>query len=237
MASMTDTPQNIHQAIHAVKSALALHGIGKDRKNADQKYSFRGVEDVINALSELFVTHRINVVPRIVQVRSVERQTGNGKPMPASFVDAEFDLVSVDDGSLVTFKAPGEGADMSDKGTNKAMSAAFKYAMTLGFVIPTQGVLDEGDATTPGTEREQQREPERPQDKPQQTPSDWAHRQISFFESCKDVADRDKLRGRSDDPRFQTLMDRFKIDNGDLWRSVVAAESAAMARCDDDTPF
>jgi hypothetical protein len=229
--------QNIQQAIHAVKTALALHGIGKDRKNNDQKYSFRGVEDVVNALSELFVQHRINVVPRIIHTQSIERQTSNGKPMPSSFVDAEFDLVSVDDGSLVTFKACGEGADMSDKGTNKAMSAAFKYAMTLGFVIPTVGVLDEGDATTPGSERE-----ERPAQSQQQTEGeaepdggwgDWARGLIG---KVKAATTGDQLNRLRDDEKRR--INAVKKHDQAMFNAIGAAfADARKLVLDDDVPF
>ena len=232
---MTDASQNIHQAIHAVKSALALHGIGKDRRNADQKYSFRGVEDVINALSELFVAHRINVVPRIVHTESIARVTGKGTPMPSSFVDAEFDLVSVDDGSMVTFKACGEGSDMSDKGTNKAMSAAFKYAMTLGFVIPTQGVLDEGDATTPGMEREQSRN-DQPQQGGAETMSQWLHRHAEAFASFTGPEHEKARVAIVDSSEYKDKKARVQQQSQEAWKKLHDAELAAGQRT-DDVPF
>jgi hypothetical protein len=42
----------------------------------------------------------------------------------------------------------GEAMDSADKATNKAMSAAYKYAAFLAFCIPTEGDND-ADATTP----------------------------------------------------------------------------------------
>lgn len=232
-------PQNIHQAIHAVKTALALHGIAKDRKNAEQKYQFRGVEDVLNALSELFVEHRINVVPRIVHTQSIARTTSKGSAMPASFVDAEFDLVSVDDGSMVTFKACGEGSDMSDKGTNKAMSAAFKYAMTLGFVIPTVGVLDEGDATSPGNE-----EPSRQQqgagggrsnDDEAKKAEAWARREIETFNAYT-AEDYAAYKAHVEDEVYLRRRENLKGLHSTAHRHLLTAERNAHDRT-DDVPF
>ena len=62
-------------------------------------------------------------------------------------VEAEFDLVSADDGSKHTIRTFGEAMDSGDKATNKAMSAAFKYAAFQAFCIPTEGDND-ADAHT-----------------------------------------------------------------------------------------
>jgi hypothetical protein len=62
-------------------------------------------------------------------------------------VHAEFDFVSTVDGSKHTAATFGEAMDSSDKATNKAMSAAFKYAAFMTFCIPTEGDND-ADATS-----------------------------------------------------------------------------------------
>ena len=62
-------------------------------------------------------------------------------------VRVAFDLVSVDDGSVHTLEAFGEALDDGDKGTAKAMSAAYKAAMLQAFCIPVAGTED-ADAST-----------------------------------------------------------------------------------------
>jgi hypothetical protein len=59
----------------------------------------------------------------------------------------EFNFVSALDGSKHTVKTFGEAMDSADKATNKAMSAAYKYAAFQAFCIPTEGDTD-ADATT-----------------------------------------------------------------------------------------
>jgi hypothetical protein len=51
------------------------------------------------------------------------------------------------DGSKHVVKTCGEAMDSADKATNKAMSAAYKYALFQAFCIPTEGDND-ADATT-----------------------------------------------------------------------------------------
>jgi hypothetical protein len=57
-------------------------------------------------------------------------------------VKAEFDFVCAIDGSMHTVATYGEAMDSSDKATNKAMSAAYKYAAFQAFAIPTEGDND-----------------------------------------------------------------------------------------------
>jgi hypothetical protein len=63
-------------------------------------------------------------------------------------VESEFDFVCAIDGSKHTVKTFGEAMDSGDKATNKAMSAAYKYAAFQAFSIPTEGDND-ADAHTP----------------------------------------------------------------------------------------
>jgi len=62
-------------------------------------------------------------------------------------VDAEYDFISAEDGTRHTAKVYGEAMDSADKATNKAMSAAYKYACLQTFCIPTEGDND-ADGTT-----------------------------------------------------------------------------------------
>ena len=140
----------VYAKIAAVQGALARHGIGKDRTNSTPgaNYRFRGIDDVYNALSPLLAEHGLCILPRIIGHELRERgKTSKGNPIFAAIVDAEFDFVSSDDGSKHTIRTFGEAMDSSDKATNKAMSAAYKYAAFMAFAIPTEGDND-ADGTT-----------------------------------------------------------------------------------------
>lgn len=138
---------SVYSKIAAVQAALAHTGISKARSNQQQGYKFRGIDDVFNALAPLLAEHGLCVLPRILSREFVERKNAKGNPLFYVTVEAEFDFVSADDGSVHTVRTFGEAMDSADKATNKAMSAAYKYAALMAFAIPTEGDND-ADATT-----------------------------------------------------------------------------------------
>lgn len=143
----TAAPPAVYAAISDVMAEMATDGIGKDRKNTQQNYSFRGIDDIYNALARVMSSHRLMMLPRASERTTVERQTKNGGALNYTTVRVEFDLVSAVDGSRHTICTYGEAMDSADKATNKAMSAAFKYAAIQAFCIPTEGDND-ADQTT-----------------------------------------------------------------------------------------
>ena len=78
---------------------------------------------------------------------TTERATKSGSTLFYTVLEVEFDFVSSEDGSTHTIRTIGEAMDSADKSTNKAMSAAYKYACLQAFCIPTEGDND-ADATT-----------------------------------------------------------------------------------------
>lgn len=136
----------VYQAINKVQAELAKQGIGKDRKNQAQGYKFRSIDDVYNVLSSILAENGLCVLPRIISRDLRLAETKSGGSMHYVTVEAEFDFVSSEDGTKHTVKSYGEAMDSGDKATNKAMSAAHKYAMLMAFSIPTEGDNDP-DAT------------------------------------------------------------------------------------------
>jgi ERF superfamily len=132
----------VYKAIGAVSAALSHSGIGKTRKNAQQGYNFRGIDDVLNALSTALVEAELVILPRCVERNTVERVTAKGGALFYVTCKVEFDLVSTEDGSKHTVCTYGEAMDSADKATNKAMSAAYKYLAFLVFCIPTEATPD-----------------------------------------------------------------------------------------------
>lgn len=145
-------PGQVYQAIAAVTAEMAREGIAKGRRNQQQGYQFRGIDDVYNALSPVLARHRLCILPRVTERVVQERETRNGGVLLYVTVRVEFDFVSADDGSVHMVSTYGEAMDSADKATNKAMSAAYKYAAFQTFCIPTEGDND-ADATTPEVTR------------------------------------------------------------------------------------
>lgn len=137
----------VYQAICQVQRGLAATGISKARRNTQQGYNFRGIDDVYNVLSPMLADAGLCILPRMLARTCEERQTQKGGTLFYVTVEAEFDFVAAEDGSKHTVKTFGEAMDSGDKATNKAMSAAYKYAAMQAFAIPTEGDND-ADAHT-----------------------------------------------------------------------------------------
>ncbi len=138
---------SVYKCINTVQRKLAATGITKDRRNQQQGYNFRGIDDVYNALAPLLADAGLCILPRMLSRTCEERQTKSGGSLFYVTVEAEFDFVSAEDGTKHTVKTFGEAMDSGDKATNKAMSAAYKYAAMQAFAIPTEGDND-ADAHT-----------------------------------------------------------------------------------------
>jgi hypothetical protein len=137
----------VYKAIAAVMADLAKVGIAKKDTNTFDNYKFRGIDAVYNALAPLLSSHGLVILPRVLERTSEERVSKKGDALFYITVKAEFDFVAAEDGSKHTVCAYGEAMDRGDKGTNKAMTAAYKYAMFEAFCIPTEG-SDDADAET-----------------------------------------------------------------------------------------
>lgn len=138
----------VYQCINAVQAALSKTGIAKDRTNTQGAgYKFRGIDDVYQALSPLLAAHGLVIIPRMMKRTCDERQSKAGGALFYVTVEAEFDFVAAEDGSSHTARTFGEAMDSGDKATNKAMSAAYKYAAFQTFAIPTEGNADADSET------------------------------------------------------------------------------------------
>lgn len=138
----------VYQAINKVQAALAKTGIAKSRTNSQGSgYQFRGIDDVYNAVAPLLAEYGLCILPRVLARTCQERTSKNGGALFYVTVESEFDFVSAEDGSKHTVKTFGEAMDSGDKATNKAMSAAYKYAAFQAFSIPTEGDNDADNAS------------------------------------------------------------------------------------------
>jgi hypothetical protein len=126
------TTGKVYEAIAKVMLAMGKEGIAKDRKNQQQGYQFRGIDDV----------YKLCMLPTVLERECEERQSAKGGALFYVTVKVRFDLVSAEDGSKHEITTYGEAMDSGDKATNKAMSAAYKYAAMQAFCIPTEGDND-----------------------------------------------------------------------------------------------
>lgn len=130
---------NIYQSITSLMNEVGA--IGKEKKNQQQGFMYRGIDDVLNALQPLFSRHKIFVVPEVLEQTREERQTSKGGTLIYSVCKVKYTFYA-EDGSNVSATVIGEGMDSGDKASNKAMSIAMKYACFQVFCIPTEEMKD-----------------------------------------------------------------------------------------------
>ncbi len=132
----------VYAAINAIQEELSVTGITKSRRNKQQGYDFRGIDDVYNVVSPLLAKHHLCILPRVLTRECMEKQSKSGGSLFYTVLEVEFDFVCSLDGSKHTVRTVGEAMDSADKSSNKAMSAAYKYAVMQAFAIPTEGDND-----------------------------------------------------------------------------------------------
>lgn len=127
--------------IAALARVMAEVGaVGKSRKNVQQGYQFRGVDDVVANVQAVMAECGVVCVPRVVEREREMVPTKSGGSMASVRLLVEHAFYCAEDGSFVTCTTLGEAMDSGDKASNKAMSAALKYALVETLLIPTYEV-------------------------------------------------------------------------------------------------
>lgn len=129
----------IYAAIAAVMADVGA--VGKDAENTFDRYKYRSIDAVMNAMHPAMAKHNVFVVPEVLEQTRENRASRKGEPLTYSVTKVRYTFYTVD-GSQVTATVVGEGMDRGDKSMNKAMSAAFKYALFQVFCIPTEEMVD-----------------------------------------------------------------------------------------------
>lgn len=149
-------PPLIYKALIAIMKET--NAIAKTERNQGQNFMFRGIDNVMNGLHGLFAKHGVIILDEVVDYTLNEKITEKeyqGRKttsiMYCTRAKIKFHFVA-EDGSEVVTTNQGEAFDTGDKGMNKAMSAALKYALLQMFLIPTAEEKDP-DATTPSETR------------------------------------------------------------------------------------
>lgn len=147
---MTDKKEQIQTPM--IYGAIAnimkeTKAIAKGEKNEQQNFMFRGIDSVMNELHELFANNGVFILPEVVDYNVTEKVTGRGSILYYTRAKVKYHFMAADSSEVCTVNV-GEAMDSGDKGMNKAMSAALKYALTQMLLIPTKEIKD-ADATTP----------------------------------------------------------------------------------------
>lgn len=127
----------IYAAICGVMADVGA--VGKSKQT--DKYKYRGIDDVMNALQPAMVKNKLFVIPQVLEEIRQEKQSRQGSVLFYTRLKIRYTFYAAD-GSNVSAEVIGEAMDSGDKATNKAMSIAYKYACFQVFSIPTEEMVD-----------------------------------------------------------------------------------------------
>lgn len=114
--------------------------VRKADRNDHQKFNFRGIDAVINAVSPALRKHGVVVTPQVLDYQYDTITVGNPpKPMGHVRVLVRYTF-HAGDGSSIETVVPGESFDSGDKATAKAMSVAFRTGLIQALCLPTDEV-------------------------------------------------------------------------------------------------
>ena len=120
------------QAITEIMTELG--GVPKGGYNSEQRYNFRGIEDLLVRLNPLLAKYGVVIVPDVIERFYEARTSAKGTQGHCAHLHVRYTVYGPG-GDSITLSTWGEGVDYSDKGTNKAMTAAFKYALLQLFAV------------------------------------------------------------------------------------------------------
>jgi len=166
----------IYEKMVAIMQSITA--IEKDKKNLQQGFNFRGIDDVINELHSIFAINQVFITTEILEHSTVEKTTKSGGVMNHVLAKCKFTLWTID-GSSIDMIVIGEAMDSGDKATNKAMSIGLKYALLQAFLIPTKEDKDP-DAVTP--EPLQPKPEPKPEKKPETNDLPWLNKFVGKTE-------------------------------------------------------
>jgi hypothetical protein len=136
-----------------IKVLADLPAIGKDQKNQQQGFMFRGHDDILNALNPLLAQHGVFVVPDVIERVTAQRTTARGGVMFEVNLHVAYRFYGAD-GDHILASSWGEGTDSGDKATSKAMTMAFKSVLSQTFAISSAELSDPDGETAEESSRE-----------------------------------------------------------------------------------
>lgn len=154
---MSDT-KTVYQAWSAVMRAVPV--VEKGGYNESQKFAFRGIDDVLNALGPAMRAEGVFVVPRLTSMEYASFQSNRGS-IPSVRVIVDYRVFGPA-GDFFEGTVAGESMDSGDKATAKAMSVAFRTFLAQAACLPTGDPDPDASTYQPGQKRD------RAQGQPQQ---------------------------------------------------------------------
>lgn len=141
------SPTNVSQALARVMAELPAIGKNKTASPQQGGYSYRGIEEITAVVQSLFSKYGVVFVPKVTNCE-IKDLLVNSKPWTDTILTVEYGIYGPQgpSDSIICGPIIGIGRDNSDKGANKAMTQAFKYALLQVLCISDQAADADGQA-------------------------------------------------------------------------------------------
>lgn len=160
--------------------------VAKAQQNTEQKYAFRGIDDVFDAVHTPMADHEVSMSYVVEDVQVTPVESARGAKGRHTILRVRY-IFHAPDGSAVAVVTYGESISYDDKGLNKALQAALKYALIQMFLIPVGEPEADHDTTDDIVE-----------------PVEWASKdEVDYLiEISKSLTDAQKLEAASERERL-----------------------------------
>ncbi len=114
--------------------------VRKSERNTHQNFNFRGIDNIVNAVSPALRMHGVVVVPTVNASEAETLEIGQNRTrMGYVRVNVTYTFYATD-GSNIAATVVAESMDSGDKATAKAMSVAFRTALLQTLCLPTDEI-------------------------------------------------------------------------------------------------
>lgn len=125
-------------AAESIAGVMALvSGVAKKDRNDQQKFNFRGIDAVVNAIGPALREIGGLIVPNVVEKHYDRGVTNSGTGTVECFLTIEFAWYGTDGGEPIRGVVAAEARDTSDKATAKAMSVGLRTYLLQTLMLPT----------------------------------------------------------------------------------------------------
>lgn len=133
----------VHQALTKVMGDV--QAVRKDSKNQAQRFNFRGIDAVMNAVGPALRKHGVTILPEDVEVHRSNGTTANGKQTAEVVIKVTYRIYGPS-GDSIHGKVAAEAMDFGDKAVAKAMSVAYRTFLLQALTIPTDEPDPDGES-------------------------------------------------------------------------------------------
>src|SRR5215469_11897749 len=162
LESCASDQMNLRQKLGEVRRRIGY--IQKRGYNERHDYNYVAAADIAGAVGDVLAELGVVVIPRLESITYEPHTPGRADSVRVARVIMAYTFTDETSGEEITARVAGEGLDMGDKASYKAMTGALKYALLQSFLLATGDDPEDErtDSRTPGVERlisaEQERE-------------------------------------------------------------------------------